>query len=204
MDTSLAFLMGVVNYIVVLFGCFVAYAAMTKIGRRTLYCYGMFFMFLGLIVIGGLQQAANHGKSGAKTGMAVVVITWNVWRVICIGPACYSVVSESSSSRLRNKTIALARISYQLIGLVSNFLEPWLINPSALDLKGSTGFVWAPICFLGWLWCYYRLPEFKDRSYFELDVLFERRIAARQFSKTPIEALADDKIRAEHHIAPPS
>ena len=201
MSTDLAFLMGLINSVIVLLGCFVGYIAMARIGRRTLYCWGMFVMLLGLLLIGGLQKAADHVNPNAKWGEAVVLISWNVWRVVTIGPECYAIVSESSSSRLRNKTIALARIAYQLIGLISQFLEPWLINPSALNLKGYTAFVWAPICFTGWLWCYFRLPEFKDRSYYELDVLFERRIPARQFSKNPVEDLADDMIREERNIA---
>ena len=32
-----------------------------------------------------------------------------------------------------------------------------------------------------WLWTYFRLPEPKGRTYGELDVLFERKIAARKF-----------------------
>ena len=199
---DLAFLLGFINYVWVLFGCLVCFYAMSRIGRRTLYLWGMSILMLGLILIGGLQNAADHGRPSAKWGMAIVLIAWNVWRVITIGPTCYAVVSESSSSRLRNKTIALARIAYQLVGLVSNFVEPQLINPSALNLKGYTAFCWAPVCFVGFVWTYFRLPEFKDRSFYELDVLFERRIPARKFATTSVEALADDEIRAERHINP--
>ena len=200
LTTDLAFLMGVLNYVVVLVGCFIGYVAMAYFGRRTLYCTGMFVMTLGLILIGGLQKVADHVNPNAKWGLAGVLIAWNVWRVICIGPTCYAVVSESSSSRLRNKTIALARISIQLVNLAGQFLEPWLLNPSALNLKGYTAFVWAPICFFGWLWCYFRLPEFKDRSYYELDVLFERRIGSKKFAQTSVEALADEHIRDDKGI----
>jgi len=201
MSTKLAFLMGVINYLIVFFGCLIAYAAMTYFGRRTLYCWGLGVMTVGLVLIGGLQKIADHVNVNAKWGMAGVTITWNVWRVITIGPNCYSVVSESSSSRLRNKTIAMARISYQIVGLCSSFMQPWLINPSALNLKGYCGFVWAPICFVAFVWAYFRIPEFKDRSYYEIDVLFERRVPAKQFANTSVEALADDEIRAQKHIS---
>ena len=173
---------------------------MARIGRRQLYLWGMSMLCVGLLLIGGLQKAADHGTPSAKWGMAGVLIAWNVWRVMTIGPTCYSVVAESSSSRLRNKTIGLARIAYQLVGLVANFVEPQLINPSALNLKGYTAWCWAPVCFIGFVWCYFRLPEFKDRSYYELDVLFERKIPARQFKHTNVEALADDEIRETRHL----
>jgi SP family general alpha glucoside:H+ symporter-like MFS transporter len=34
---------------------------------------------------------------------------------------------------------------------------------------------------------YFFLPEFKHRSYRELDILFNRRVPARQFKKTVID-----------------
>lgn len=48
-----------------------------------------------------------------------------------------------------------------------------------------------PICFISIIWCYFRLPEFKGRSYYELDVLFQRRIPARKFKTTAVEPEAD-------------
>ena len=67
--------------------------------------------------------------------------------------------------------------------------------------KGKTGFFFAPICGLTCLWAYFRVPEFKDRSYYELDVLFERGVSARKFRQTEIERDADENIRAAEGIA---
>lgn len=39
---------------------------------------------------------------------------------------------------------------------------------------------------------YFCLPEYKNRSYRELDILFRRRVSARKFSKTEI-SLEDDE-----------
>ena len=60
---------------------------------------------------------------------------------------------------------------------------------------GLTGFFWAPIATTFAIWTYFRMPEFKDRSYYELDILFERRIPARKFKSTVIEADADEHTR---------
>lgn len=46
---------------------------------------------------------------------------------MCIGPVCYSVVSESSSLRLRNKTVALARLTYQLTGVIAGVITPYML-----------------------------------------------------------------------------
>ena len=201
MGDKLAFKLGLVNPALMFFANLVAYYLMSRFGRRTLYCTGMFSLMLLLILIGGLQEAADKVNPSAKWGIAGVTFAWNIVRAMTIGPECYSIVAEVSSSRLRNQTIAFARLTYQIVGLIVNFLEPWLMNPTALNLKGRTGFVWAPICFFAWVWCYYRLPELKDRSYYELDVLFERKIPARKFASTEVEAYADDEIREKKNIA---
>jgi len=35
-----------------------------------------------------------------------------------------------------------------------------------------------------WVWVCFRLPEPKDRTYAELDMLFEQGVSARKFAKT--------------------
>lgn len=56
-------------------------------------------------------------------------------------------------------------------------------NPPAGNLKGKAAFP-AGVCSLVMIiWAYYRLPEFKGRTYEELDLMFARRLPAREFSK---------------------
>ena len=56
---------------------------------------------------------------------------------------------------------------------------------------GSTGFFWAGSAALTALWAYFRLPEPKDRTYEELDILFAKKVPARQFSKTQVDAYGE-------------
>lgn len=44
---------------------------------------------------------------------------------------------------------------------------------------------------MAFIWAYFRLPEFKGRSFRELDVLFERGISARKFKDTEVLEDAD-------------
>ena len=37
------------------------------------------------------------------------------------------------------------------------------------------------------VWCYFRLPELKHRSYAELDVLFTDKVPARRFAQTQVD-----------------
>ncbi len=43
------------------------------------------------------------------------------------------------------------------------------------------------LCSVCVVWSFVRLPGPKDRTYGELDILFEREISARKFSKTVVD-----------------
>jgi SP family general alpha glucoside:H+ symporter-like MFS transporter len=96
-------------------------------------------------------------------------------------------VAEISSTRLRAKTVVLARAAYNVIGIINAVIMPQFLNEEALNWGAKTGWFWAGICGLCLVWCYYRLPEPKGRTYGELDVLFEQRVRARDFSKTAVD-----------------
>ncbi len=70
-----------------------------------------------------------------------------------------------------------------------------MINPSAFNWQGKTAFFWAPFAAGGAVWCYYRLPEFKDRTFYEIDILFERQVSARKFKSTAVEINEEDALR---------
>ena len=56
--------------------------------------------------------------------------------------------------------------------------------------------------FLFLVWAYFRLPEPKDRTYAEIDMLFEQGVSARNFSSTEVDpyVLADrEKTRSSLH-----
>ena len=61
-----------------------------------------------------------------------------------------------------------------------------MLNVANLNWGGKTGFFWAPFCLSALTWAYFRLPEMKGRSFYELDVLFERKIIARDFVKASV------------------
>lgn len=48
----------------------------------------------------------------------------------------------------------------------------------------KTGFFYAGTNLLCLIWCWFRLPESKDRSFGELDILFENKVPARKFRTT--------------------
>ncbi len=117
-------------------------------------------------------------------------------------PVAYAVVGEVSSTRLRGKTVGLARNLYNVAAVVGGILNTYQLNPTAWNWKGRAAFFWVSILLpiqttvlnahqfgsslLTLIWAYFRLPETKGRSFRELDILFERGVSARKFKETPI------------------
>lgn len=105
-------------------------------------------------------------------------------------PVCYCLVAEISSTRLRAKTIVLARNAYNIGGIIANVLSPRMLNSTEWNWGAKAGFFWAGTGALCIIWTYFRLPETKDRSYGALDVLFEQKVSARKFATTEVDMFA--------------
>jgi SP family general alpha glucoside:H+ symporter-like MFS transporter len=73
--------------------------------------------------------------------------------------------------------------------LVTNTIEPYLINPTAAGLKGKTAFVWFGISVLTIAWCAFRMPETKGITYTEMDILFEKRTPAWRFKQAKVDVI---------------
>ena len=56
-----------------------------------------------------------------------------------------------------------------------------MINPDEADLRGKMGFFFGALSALGLVWSFFRVPETRDRTYEELDIMFSHRVPTRQF-----------------------
>jgi SP family general alpha glucoside:H+ symporter-like MFS transporter len=159
---------------------------MPYLGRRTIYLYGMMSMALVLILIGIL----NVKESATGVGMAQAGLTlfWTFLFQLSVGQLGWAIPAEMGSTRLRQKTICLARNFYYVIGVVANVLEAYFMNPTEWDLKGYTGLVWGGTALCTFIWAFFRLPESRGRTYEELDILFAKRVPARKFKNYKISS----------------
>ncbi len=114
----------------------------------------------------------------------------------------WAIPSETSSTRLRQKTLCLARNTYNIANIIGGVLEPYpevfapsdiryMINPTNWDWKGKAAFFWGVSCLITTIWAYFRLPEARGRTFEELDILFEKRVSARKFRGYDVDAYAD-------------
>lgn len=88
-------------------------------GRRTLYTVGMGTMAVVLVVIGGLGFMSSISATYA---IGSLLIALNFIYNATLGPLCYTIIGEMSSTRLRQKSIVLSRIAYQIMNIICGII----------------------------------------------------------------------------------
>ncbi|SPN99065.1 probable alpha-glucoside transport protein [Cephalotrichum gorgonifer] len=176
-------------------GTIVSWFLMRRFGRRSLYLAGMGGMTTWLFIIGALD--INNTKPAVKWVQSVLCIVWLLTFSLTIGPVGWAIPPEVSSTRLRSQTVVLARTTYYLGQIVANVIQPYMMNPTALNWKGKTGFFWCGWAALTFTWAFFRLPETKNRSYEELDLMFEARLKTRQFKSYHVNAYDSNEKRVQ-------
>lgn len=164
-------------------GTCLSWIVLTYFGRRSVFIFGTGVLTAILTIVGGISFPAETSQ-GARWAQAAFIMLWVFVFDITIGPMAYAVVGETSSTRLRAKTIGLSRNFYNITGVWCNTLITYQINPTGFNWKGKASFMWAGTAGLMFVWSIFRLPECKGRTYRELDILFERRIPASKFKET--------------------
>lgn len=169
-------------------GTVLSWFLLSRFGRRTIYLTGITTLTVVLLVVG--ITAASSTAPPALWVQAAFTVFWLFVYSLTIGPITYAIISETSAIRLRAQTVCLARNSYNITNIISNVLEPYMINPTEWNWKGKTAFFWAGTAALTTVWTYFRLPEARGRTYEELDILFAKGVSARKFAQYEINAYA--------------
>ncbi|KAI5254627.1 sugar transporter [Aureobasidium subglaciale] len=175
-------------------GGMICWLLFPRFGRATIYMSGLTFMFFCLVAIGGLGFTTSKH---AELAIGILLIISTLANMITIGPVCYPIVAETPSGRLRYKTITIGRFVYNLTGIFSNSVTPRMISASAWNWGAKAGFFYAGTNLLCNVWCWFRLPETKDRSFGEIDLLFEHKVPARKFRTTEADQFATSQMILE-------
>ncbi|RMZ89089.1 hypothetical protein DV736_g3689, partial [Chaetothyriales sp. CBS 134916] len=181
-STANSFSLAVGMYGVAIVAAILSWFLMHRVGRRTLYLVGLMLAVIILVaggVLGSVPGPTTTPAISWALGSMIILMT-GVYDAT-IGPVCYVLVAEIPSTRLRVKTVVLARVAYNLSSMVMNILTTKMLNPSAWDIKGKTCYVYAGGALLCLVWCWFRLPEPFGLTYLELDILFEKKARAHKF-----------------------
>jgi SP family general alpha glucoside:H+ symporter-like MFS transporter len=154
-------------------------------GRRTIYLWGTatnvtFLMILGIVA--SIKQTTATNYAQAILGIVISFVFAGT-----LGPISYTIISETSSVRLRALSTGVGRGAYYVAEIPMIFLASQLLNPTGWNLAGKCGYVWGGTAVVCWIMAYFFLPELKHRTYRETDILFNRKIPARKFKSTVID-----------------
>ena len=185
-----AFDMSMAQYSLAAIGTILSWFVMTYVGRRKIYFFGTMALTCILFIVGMIGIAPKSNKS-ASWAVGAMILVFAFTYDGTVGPVCYSLVAEIPSTRLRAKTIVLARNTYNIAGIVTNVLTNYMLTPTAWDWGAKAAFFWCGSCALCCTWTFFRLPEPKGRTYGELDVLFQQKVPARQFKNTIVDPYSD-------------
>jgi hypothetical protein len=81
---------------------------MKPFGRRDIYLHGQ-ATCCSIMMITAILGTVDRESQGAQWGIGALLIIFTFVYDISIGPVCYSLVAEIGSTRLRSKTVVLAR-----------------------------------------------------------------------------------------------
>ena len=163
------------------------------VGRRNIYLYGTGTLGAILFIIGmvGIRPRSDKAASWAVGAMLLVfAFTYD----FTVGPICYSLVGEMSSTRLRAKTIVIARNTYNIAGIITNILTNYMLSPTAWNWGAKAAFLWCGSCICCTVWIFFCLPEPKGRTYGEMDILFARKVSARKFKRSNVDPYHSEEV----------
>ncbi|ELQ44844.1 maltose permease MAL31 [Pyricularia oryzae Y34] len=199
LPASRIYTLNVAGYGLALAGAFCSWLfLLPHVGRRTIYLWGSGVMCFLLYLIAVLTSWKSH--QAVAESQAYLTMVWKFVFQLSAGQLGWAIPAEIGSTRLRQKTVVLARNAYYLIHVVANILQPYFMNPTAWNVGARTGFLWGSTALLFFAWAFWRLPETKDRTYEELDVLFANRTPARKFRSTKVDVFGQDahELKASH------
>ncbi|KAF9240471.1 maltose permease [Melanogaster broomeanus] len=188
---SNAFNLGVGVTAIGVVGNLLTFYTVNRLGRRTIFTWGMAACTVILLLIGFIW-IDNKNKS-AKWAVSVFTIVYNFVYQTSIGPLGYVIFAEVSSAKLRSKTVGLGIWTNSLCAMVANIVIPYLVNPDQANLGGYVGFIFGGLAFIGTIWAWYFIPETKDRTVDELDLLYEKKVPARDFAAYTFHATDSSK-----------
>ncbi|KAJ7744117.1 maltose porter [Mycena metata] len=186
----LAFALGLITSALQMIFVMLSWILTTHFGRRTLYLWGTGVNVALLVALG---IAGSVGKSNAATlAQASLGLIVAVSFTLAAAPVSWCIIAETSAIRLRPLTTGIGRATYYIIEIPCIFLASYMLNPTGGNLGGRCGYVWGATGLICWVMAYFFLPEMKGRSYRELDIMFKRRVPAREFKTTEIKVEEDE------------
>ncbi len=167
-----------VNSVLVAFVA-ISFYTTDRVGRRPLLVYGGMLMVPLLFIIGAILKLPKTTAHGSA--MIAMSCLWVAVYSSSAGPLGFTFLADCSTAILRAKTANMSALIFALFSLITTYCTPIMLaapNFGAADTMffyGATSFIF---CIVMW----FVIPETKNRSYVELDEMFELKVPTRKFA----------------------
>lgn len=105
-----------------------------------------------------------------------------------VGGATPAISGETPSIRLCGKSKSLGFMASGLFSWAFNFFVPYMFNVGEGNWGAKTGFFFAGLSFLSVIVMWFGIPEMKNRTYAEIDRMFEMKLPTRKFRTYQVPA----------------
>ncbi|KAB5526271.1 maltose permease [Coniochaeta sp. 2T2.1] len=196
LESSNAFNLGVGLLGVGFVGTVLSWPLLGRFGRRTIYNQGLCILTVLVLLVGVLDVVPGYGttNTGVVWAQCSMMVIYNFFYDLTIGPLCFVYLSEVSSAKLRDKTIAIATTVNALINVALAVGIPYAINPDQGNLRGKLAFVFVGVTLPCLVWCFVELPETKGRTFEELDIMFQRGVPTKKFARYQFSDEMEERI----------
>ncbi|XDG03087.1 hypothetical protein ABKA04_002702 [Annulohypoxylon sp. FPYF3050] len=189
LPTQSAFNMGI-GFLAVGWICTVlSWFLIARFGRRRIFNVGLSVLIVMMFIIGILDSIPGR-PSGVAWAESSLMLIWNGAYDLSVGPITFVILGECSATRIRSKTIAVATAVQAVFGIGMTVAIPYMINPAEANMQGKLGYFYGGLGVICLIWSYFRIPETMGRTYEELDLLFDRKVPARQFKSYQVDIAA--------------
>jgi len=190
MTGNTPFAMGLITSALQMIFVMLSWILTTYYGRRSIYLWGSAVNTFLLVLLGVVASVgSSKALSNAQASLGLII---SVFFTLGPAPASWVIIGETSAVRLRPLTTGMGRATYYIVEFHCIFLASWMLNPTGGALFGKCGYVWGGTGLFCLIVAYFFLPEMKDRSYREIDILFNRHIPARKWAETVVDIQDDE------------
>lgn len=160
-----------------LLGNICSWLIINSFGRRKIFLFGMGTLTTILMLIGIMDVIPTGAAKWVQAGLTVV---YSFVYFASLGAMAFAILGEASSTTLRAPTMALATATQAVMGIIFNFVIPYMVNPDEGNLKGKVGFIFGGLALIASAWSFFYVPELKGRTFDEIDRMFQMKVSPRK------------------------
>lgn len=171
----------IAQYLVGLLGNVCGWFLINYCGRRSIYLWGCICMFILTLTVGITSTYISDNDHAGQKAIGAMVVLFGLVYNTTVGTVCYAIQGEAPSTRLKAKSMAIARTVYNMGSAATSVLLTYMLG--GWKFGGKSAFLFAGTNAASIIWIYIRLPEFKDLTFQEIDKRFNEKRSARKWDQ---------------------